>query len=410
MGYTISAQNHYSLYVCPPERHHSGLHPLTWLDLFTMGFGEIAAERQTALCTRLVVGGTVFFTLCTLLRQALSYMDIRRPQPTPTGRKMPLPAQLLSVLATLEELYKHFYSVLVVFQIFLFTSFVGVVACWFLLATALDPTAFLPYGVAAVTVVTVAITMMNDLIAAATRIRSMLEAAFNRMVADRIAEASKKRDESLRARLSLGDTEEPPAPSGVKVESEIEGEGAGEGEGEAEGEHMMGSAGQVPPHVVLPDELFSMIDDEGDGVLSKEEFAKLFKLLDVKLSESKQEKLFALCDVDCNGMISREEFVNGWNLMVQSFTAEGAEAVGLGQTQILITIAYVIVTMGLAIGFILVTLAAWANDDNFGAVVQSVLIAGAGKTSSSARSKLDAEDPSKSKELTEELMTREAES
>ena len=53
---------------------------------------------------------------------------------------------------------------------------------------------------------------------------------------DRIAEASKKRDESLRAQLSFADAEdEPPPPSG---ETEGGGEGAdkAEAEGEAAGE------------------------------------------------------------------------------------------------------------------------------------------------------------------------------
>ena len=80
---------------------------------------------------------------------------------------------------------------------------------------------------------------------------------------------------------------------------------------------------------------------------------------------------------------------------------------GLGQMQILTTVVYVIITLGLAIGFILVTLAAWSNGDTFGAVVQSSLVAGVGKTSSSARSKSDAEDPEKSEELTKELMSQE---
>ena len=83
---------------------------------------------------------------------------------------------------------------------------------------------------------------------------------------------------------------------------------------------------------------------------------------------------------------------------------ESAESVGLGRTQIVLIVAYVLVLLGLVIAFVLVTLAAWNNEDNFGAVVQSLLIAGAGKTSTSARTKAEAEDPEKVDELVEGLL------
>ena len=282
--YTMNAQNYYSLYVCPPAPEGSDLLPLTWLDIFTLDAAEVIATRQTSLMTRLVIGEAMFFLLCTFVRQALNYMDVRRPSPAAEETTLSLQDRALSVLATVEENFNIFYSILVVLEIFFIWTFVGVVACWFLLATALDPTAFLPYGVAAVTVTTVATTMAADLFASAARIRTMLETAFNLMVASRISVVRGKHG------------------------------GAGDGDTKEEGGEK-GNEGGNGAEVSLstgPEEIFDLIDREagghqGDGELTKEEFARLFKLLDLKLSTEKQDKLFALCDVDCSGSISREE-------------------------------------------------------------------------------------------------------
>ena len=111
------------------------------------------------------------------------------------------------------------------------------------------------------------------------------------------------------------------------------------------------------------------------------------------------ERLFALCDIDCDGTISREEFVRSWDLVMNDLLDESAESVGLGRAQIVFIVAYMLTLLGLVIAFVLVTLAAWANEDNFGAVIQSLLVAGAGKTSTSARTKGDAEDPDKVDDL-----------
>ena len=65
---------------------------------------------------------------------------------------------------------------------------------------------------------------------------------------------------------------------------------------------------------------------------------------------------------------------------------------------------YVLLSLGLVIAFVLVTLAAWANDDNFGAIVQSLLIGGAGKGATSTRKRTEAEDPAKADELVQSLL------
>ena len=280
-------------------------------------------------------------------------------------------------------------------QIFITFVFVGVISCWFLLATALDPTIFLPYGVAAVTCVTIATTMMRDLLAAAGRVRTALENAFNFMLSVRLNQAQEKLN------AQAGQPSEPGRDvleQGLSSSAPESQDGADEEEG-------------LKPNDASPERIFAMLNayGDGDGELTKEEFASMFKLLDLKLSEAQQEQLFALCDVDCNGTVSEEEFVRGWSLMVETFTNDGAEALGLGQVQIVVTVASIVTMLGLIIAFILVTLAAWANEDSFGALVQSALVAGSGSASKAGRTQSDVEDPEKGDEMARALIDQQAE-
>ena len=54
-------------------------------------------------------------------------------------------------------------------------ALVGIIACWFLLATALNPSAFLPFGMAAVTLATVATSTFAQLMLAANTVKEVGE-------------------------------------------------------------------------------------------------------------------------------------------------------------------------------------------------------------------------------------------
>ena len=257
-------------------------------------------------------------------------------------------------------------------------------------------------GVAFVTTITVATTLFSELLASAKRIRDMLQTAFNVMLAQKVIEAEKKlrgkADRMAILERNVQDDDPPEGDPPEKAAGDIE-EGAGGGEGEDASNGTKQAVTKVSPEAI-----FRLLDQQGDGELTKEEFMAVFKLLDLNMSESQKERLFALCDIDCSGSVSQQEFVNSWSLMLKTFTAEGAEVLGLGPTQIVISVAYIVLILGLVIAFILVSLAAWSNEDNFGAVIQATLISGAGRSSVSSRSKSDAEDPEKAKELTEQHM------
>ena len=102
---------------------------------------------------------------------------------------------------------------------------------------------------------------------------------------------------------------------------------------------------------VTPEEIFALVNTDADDVLDRDEFTRMFQILDLELSEAQQEQLFALCDVDCTGTITEEEFVAGWALMVDNFLDEGAEQVGLGRMRIIGIVLYILFALGMVIAF-----------------------------------------------------------
>ena len=86
-------------------------------------------------------------------------------------------------------------------------------ACWFLLATALDPTVFLPYGVAAVTLVGVATSVLTQLLEAAAKVKFALHQAFDAQLTSKLTKAKEAGKQAAVAKKSAAAVAE-------KVESE----------------------------------------------------------------------------------------------------------------------------------------------------------------------------------------------
>jgi hypothetical protein len=409
--YTMSAQNYFALFICPPSAPSTApadrLHPLTWLDVFSSDpWDADEAVRHSSLVSELIIHSCTGFIALTMLHQALVYLDLPTPPEVKEGRPIPWYHTPLWLFQRGMSVFKVGFSVILAAFLLLSFAFLGVLGVWFLLATAMDPSAFLPYGVGAVTCITVVMTLWHQLNGAAVAIRAVMQTAFFAVMRKRLedsgvvlAEADTSHDapdDSKGGRGGGGGGEE----GGEESNEEGGEEGTGDGAEEEVGASELQGVFQLSAKVT-PEELFALGDTKGDGQLDMVEFTELFRKLQLGLGEAQMERLFALCDIDCNGTISREEFVRSWDLVIDDLLDDGAESVGLGRVQIVFIVVYTLIFLGIVIAFVLVTLAAWANEDKFGAVVQSLLVAGAGKTSTSARTRGEAEDPEKVDDIVE---------
>ena len=49
------------------------------------------------------------------------------------------------------------------------------------------------------------------------------------------------------------------------------------------------------------------LNTDGNNKMSKEEFRKMFEMLDLNITEDQKDQLFAFCDVSMDGEISEQE-------------------------------------------------------------------------------------------------------
>ena len=181
------------------------------------------------------------------------------------------------------------------------------------------------------------------------------------------------------------------------------------------------------------------LNQDGDDVMSMEEFQRLFELLELDLKEEQKEQLFAYdgtrlgrgasrartapsqltsrscryhryCDIDCSGKIDEKEFADGWEKMVQIFLENSASGLGLSRLQIALAVGWAVLCLVLLVAFILITLSAWRNEGGFEVVVQSLLVSGTGKAVAAMRRRSKAEDKDSVGSLVEGIMSENSQS
>jgi len=340
-------QNYWGVYLCPAAGVN-GQAPLLWIDILNAG---PPSDRYVTMLPKVVAIEALAFIACTFLRMVLSYTGLPNSNPV--------------VWAT-----KSVYALFLACHLVFFASYIGVISCWFVLAAVLEPSKFLPYGVAVLVIVLVASTISHQMLAAASKFKKKLFTAFDAMMQMKMKTAIEKLERELWIQAAAADG---------SLASEVEVEG-----------HEAAAQPERKEHI-SPADLFMALDKDGNDQMSMAEFREMFALLQLNLSESQQDQLFAYCDVDTNGTISSKEFQDGWDTVVKVFLENGAATLGLSKAQIFLAVTSITVFLILLFSFVLVTLAAWSNESSFAAVVQSGLISGAGLASNALRQRSKAE-------------------
>jgi len=125
-------------------------------------------------------------------------------------------------------------------------------------------------------------------------------------------------------------------------------------------------------------DLFNLLNQDEDNTLSIAEFKGLFDLLDINLSEEKQNLLVAICDDDCSQTIDQEEFTSSWEYLQEIFVEEAVSQAGLGQFEIVMSILILLLLLLSMFFFIFMAIAAWSNQTDFMAVIRSLIVTALG--------------------------------
>lgn len=261
-------------------------------------------------------------------------------------------------------------------QIAVFGGFwyLGIVFTWFILAAILEPTAYLPYGIALATIVIVIGTTGKKLKQAALRFKAAVQGAFRKRINSAMVVARRQALERARlVRMAGRNT----CAQRRLVASSAEGAAADQAESFSIGD------------------VFELLDENGCGFLNQKEFFMVFEKLGLHgASEQKKQQAFAYCDTDGSGLISMEEFADAWDWLEEQLVEEACEDMGLSDGKVVQVVLGLLLFMGLLFAFVFVALKGWQNSGSFESVLQSMFLGGSGVLSSISRSKGKGEDAS----------------
>ena len=191
------------------------------------------------------------------------------------------------------------YAAVLILTLFSVLTWLGLVLTWFVLAAALDPIRFLPYAGGAIAAVAVVVVTWGKLQKAAVILRKRMKQAFKDHL-NKVVSAAKK---------ALEQTE--------KLERQKEVGHLKKRRTTAAGAATAGAAGagEEKEETFDVEDVFSLINADGDSVISKDEFDSLFDKLQLNVSQQKRSQMYAYCDRDGSGFIDQAEFVESWKYL-----------------------------------------------------------------------------------------------
>lgn len=269
--------------------------------------------------------------------------------------------------------FKRLFGIFLACAVSTFLAWLGTVGAWAMLATILDPERFLAYGSAVIVLITVVLSVWTELCAAAKLARGKVEGAVHTRMQSSLRaiekqcrhEVHEKAVQSLDLRLRIDankaeKNDEATRPTTPHTQTKFDNYHANR-------------------TVITPSAIFDLLDDDGNQLLTFEEFRRLFANVDDTMSEAQIEQLFAYCDVDGSGTITQTELEEAWDFMAAKIVDQEMASLGLTTVDIVIGLVLVVSTLVALFAFIFLALQGWHSEKAFDSAVQTVLVAASGK-------------------------------
>ncbi len=159
--HALVLQDVWATYFCP-EQGIDGRHPLLWADVTG---SRITSGTSPAISSLYVVPVVQAITL-----EALAFLSASFVRLMFFYLRLPLPL--------LNAAIRWLYMVVLLVHLFVFLTYLGIFAAWMVLAAALEPTRFLPFGVAVLALFVVAVTVNQQMTFAADRLKEKIKKAY----------------------------------------------------------------------------------------------------------------------------------------------------------------------------------------------------------------------------------------
>jgi len=273
---------------------------------------------------------------------------------------------------------------------------------WFVLSAVLSPGRYLPYGTA---LVVLAVTMQqigHELVLQGQRAASQALKIIKQNLARKLRRAREQIELTAYERLvrenaldgNDGDDGKDfdndfDAPLGPRRPGEGHDEPDGAAPKSVEAADIFAVLKEARDAELADDEQVAIGKADATDVdpdqLSRADFARLFKTLDLNFTDAQIERLFTMTDLDGSGKVTLVEFEGAWELLLKELVADSVSDMGLSGSQILAAVAAVFLALALLFAFLLVVLSCWLNEDNFSSVAQSTLVGAIGRAVYSLR-------------------------
>lgn len=277
---------------------------------------------------KVIVIQTLAYLVLATLRMFIHFAEIANP----------------TIIKFVEVPVKYIFAAVLVFQTWLSAMYIVLVLTWALLAAVLSPQDYLVYGVAVAVGGAVIAATHQHLTTAAESFSKLMSQSINDEMNKAVAAAATAQAEK---RGEIVDAEQVAATDDEEHEFDAR-------------------------------DLFHLLNDDEDATLDLNEFKALFELLDIAISDDKQDLLFALCDDDCSGCINEEEFAASWEYFHDVFVEEAVAQAGLGEVEIITTILIIVILLLSVFAFLFMAIAAWSNQSNFLSVIRSLIVTALG--------------------------------
>ena len=282
-------------------------------------------------------------------------------------------------------------------MIVLFLTYCTVACCWILVAAVMKPTEYLKYAAAAAVLIFVITTTHKQLAASAQKMIDLVQGIFDKTLQKSLENARHKlRDRALET--AKNDQVRRRATAGAM--------------GAAASPRSPRSAAGADPEAPKEkdfdfSQIFDLIDEDESNALTKAELHDLFVMMELNISDEQIENMFAYADADGSGEIELHEFKEAWGMIESQMLMTVIEQVGLTKSQILGAVIAVAATVVTLFAFIFLAIGAWNDADGaFGAVVESVFIAGSGFVAQVASKPKpgEAEDTRKAEQISKTIL------
>ena len=187
IGYALTVQHIYGLHLSPIAPDAPALTLLAAVQPYPTA---PPSATSSLIAFRVALWGSIGMMGMSVFRLLFSYLDLQ-------GSKKKNAAPGCS--SVVGYAVRGAYAVALMVSMSVVFAWAGVVAAWFVLAAAIEPTRFLPFGIAVITVGVVGVTMASTMVAAAERLKEKLAAAFDLMLKHRLKRAMKKIEREVRA-------------------------------------------------------------------------------------------------------------------------------------------------------------------------------------------------------------------